>query len=442
MRQRAALVAAILLLPLLAGCTEAGVWEWSAGGDAVVGEDGSVTGDGAFAARRKPTATPDPPTETPAPTATDTPAPTPTETPAPTATATPEPTATETPVPAPTATDPPEPTATATTEPTPTATPAPVGCDAFPHLRRVDVASANGLDAALAAALPGDLIVLADATYADTFTVTRDGTQADRIVLCGGPGAVLGPTGLSGNVLRLNGATDWTFAGFTIRGGNIGVFAEFIHRVEFRDLDVGHVGQSGVVIRYDSTFNTVADSHIHHTGLNNPVIGEGVYVGTYHGGTQPPDGQDNTADTLVTGNYFGPYVGAEAVDVKQRTVRTTITGNWFDGTGSVPAVGGAGPGGSNVRAWLDIQGSDSVVTGNVGVNPPFGDAVTHGVFVYAPSSVPGSGSRNVFRGNDFAVNGSGYGFKIGGANAATNVVGCDNAVTGAGSGFSDRPCTP
>jgi hypothetical protein len=429
--RRLLLVAAILLLPLLAGCTEAGVWDWSAGGDATIGEDGSVTGTGSFAANRRPTATPDPTAmDTPVPTATAT------ETPAPTATATPEPTATETPVPAPTATATPEPTPTATPEP------APVGCDAFPHLRRVDVASANGLDAALAAALPGDLIVLADGLYVDTFTVDRDGTPAGRIVLCGGPGAVLGPTGLSGNVLRLTGATDWTFAGFTIRGGNIGVFAEFVHRVEFRDLDVGHVGQSGIVIRYDSTFNTVADSHVHHTGLNNPVIGEGVYVGTYHGGTQPPDGQDNTADTLVTGNYFGPYVGAEAVDVKQRTVRTTITGNWFDGTGSVPAIVGAGPGGSNVRAWLDIQGSDSVVTGNVGVNPPFGDAVTHAVFVYAPSSVPGSGSRNVFHGNDFAVNGSGYGFKVGGANAATNVVGCDNAVTGAGSGFSDRPCTP
>ena len=90
-------------------------------------------------------------------------------------------------------------TVDATTRPVPAAEPA--------HPRAVAVGDADQLREALAAAEPGDVISLADGTYAGSFTLDASGTAEDPIVLRGGPGAVLDGGGCDGcNVLEVYGS--------------------------------------------------------------------------------------------------------------------------------------------------------------------------------------------------------------------------------------------
>jgi len=121
---------------------------------------------------------------------------------------------------------------------------------------------------------------------------------------------------------------------------------------------------------------------------------------------------------------LAPNVTAEAVDVKAGTTGTTITGNAFDGRGMTAGLG----------VWVDVQGNDAVVTNNQG-----SVARKDGFSVNVPSDAATWGHRATFRGNTADVQGPGYGFRISAASQGT-VVGCDNTVTGAASGFANVKC--
>lgn len=90
-------------------------------------------------------------------------------------------------------------TVEAVTRPLPPAEPA--------HPRPVAVSDADQLRAALSAAEAGDVITLADGTYAGPFTLDASGSPEDPIVLRGGSGAVLDGGGCDGcNVLEVYGS--------------------------------------------------------------------------------------------------------------------------------------------------------------------------------------------------------------------------------------------
>lgn len=73
--------------------------------------------------------------------------------------------------------------------------------------RVVAVKSTAELKAALAGAVAGDVITLADGTYAGPFTLSKSGTAEQPIVVRGGPGAILDGGGCAGcNVLEVYGA--------------------------------------------------------------------------------------------------------------------------------------------------------------------------------------------------------------------------------------------
>jgi poly(beta-D-mannuronate) lyase len=128
-----------------------------------------------------------------------TPTPTPTPSPTPTPTLPVEPT----PTPTPTV------TRTPTPSPTPTATDTPGGCT-----RTVNVTTSSTLNAAVAAALPGDCIVLANGNYA-AFSISRDGTAANPITI---RAASLGGAVINSGVIRFVGAADVIVEGLRITG--------------------------------------------------------------------------------------------------------------------------------------------------------------------------------------------------------------------------------
>jgi hypothetical protein len=321
------------------------------------------------------------------------------------------------------------PTAAAERAETAPAAVAPPACTALPHLRRVPVASAAELAAALRDVRPGDLVHLADGRYTGRFSAAVSGTPTAPIALCGERGAVIETGSLSsgGYALVVQGS-HWTLQGFTVTRAQQGIRILGGSHNLLRALHVHTIGQEAVNLKAFSSHNVVEDSHIHDTGLHEPRYGEGVYVGSDNGhwcrwtGCEP-DGSDWN---VVRNNHFGPNVRAEMVDVKEGTTGTRVVGNLFDGRGS-PA---------EARAWVSVFGNDVRVERNRGSVGPL-----HGFEVVVRVEGWARGAR--FHANEGDLAGaSGYGIRIGSGAAPSAVVGCDNALAGAERGRANVSCTP
>jgi hypothetical protein len=111
------------------------------------------------------------------------------------------------------------------------------------------VANTAGLQAALAAAQPGDVITLADGTYQGPFTLAASGTAANPIVIRGaGTGAVLDGNGCNCNLLELSGSfvhVERLTAQDALRGIRFkteGTQGIVVRRVHVRDVTIGMIG--------------------------------------------------------------------------------------------------------------------------------------------------------------------------------------------------------
>jgi len=286
----------------------------------------------------------------------------------------------------------------------------------------VDVATADELQAALGGAEPGDVIHLADGTYLGTFVTTASGSEESPILLCGTSNAILDGDGVRGGYgLHLDGASHWRLVGFTVRNAQKGVMVDHGTFNVIEGLTVTHIGDEAIHLRAFSTDNAVRGNTISDTGLRRDKFGEGVYVGSAqsnwctHSDCQPDESDRN----VVEGNTIFD-TGAESIDLKEGTTAGTVRANSFDGEGM---TGG--------DSWLDAKGNDWQIVDNVGVNSPQDGFQMHEI-------LDGWGTGNVFSGNTAEVNGPGFGFAA--TNTDGNVISCDNDVTAADEGFSDRDC--
>jgi hypothetical protein len=311
----------------------------------------------------------------------------------------------------------------------PAPTPQPAGdCSNYSYTRLVPVSTASQLTDAITDARPGDMIQLTDGVYSGRFTGSVSGTAANLIVLCGSRKALLdGGSITSGIGIKLSGTSYWVLRGFTVANSLKGVVIEGGRNNVVDYLEVKQIGQEGMHILKFSAQNRLTRNYIHDTGRSVPGWGEGVYIGSSNSNwcsytNCQPDASD---DNQVVDNVIGPNIGAQMVDVKEGTTGTVLTGNTFNGIG----------GSSAQDAWVNVFGNEATVTNNSGTA-----ALMHGYKLEA--LVSGWGARNVFHGNvsDLA-GGTGYGFKVGAGPASTIVLGCDNTVTNADSGFATVPCT-
>jgi hypothetical protein len=323
------------------------------------------------------------------------------------------------------------------TTPTPTPTPTPIPtdpgtCSGYSYSRLVPVSTAAQLASAMQNARPGDKIQLADGSYFSWFNITASGTASAPIILCGSRRAVVGSgSQSSGNGIVL-GASNWRLVGFTLSNSQTGIAVIGGSDNVLDNMEVRDVGQTGVHLRGFSKRNRIVNSWIHHTGRRAGAYGEGVYVGSWEGqwcersGCQP----DRSDANVVTRTTFGPYVTAQNVDIKEGTTGTVLTYNTFSGVGMVPD--------NYNRSWVFNGGNAAVITDNIG-----SVSLVHGYENSAPWQGGGTtwGVGNTYRRNVSDVRASGYGFSIMGGTSGRNVIGCDNKVTNAGSGFANVPCT-
>jgi hypothetical protein len=259
---------------------------------------------------------------------------------------------------------------------------------------RRDVHNAAELAAALAAAQPGDLILLADGVCPGTFTIANSGTADARIALCGSRDAVI-DGGDVGNGYALHITADyWTISGFTVTNALKGIM---IDDGDFDLLDrfsVHTIGHEGVHFRTNSSDNVIQDSDVYDTGRKKAKFGEGVYVGSavsnwgkYTGGHE-----DRSDRNAVLRNRIWNTI-AECIDVKEDTTGGLIEGNVMDGSQLTGA-----------DSWLDLKGNAYLVRANTGTNSPGDGYQTHVI-----NDLPW-GCDNVFAQNVVEVNGKGSGF--------------------------------
>jgi hypothetical protein len=303
----------------------------------------------------------------------------------------------------------------------------------------VYVRGSDALTAALARAIPGQTIHLADGDYTGrlrvgdytgAFAVTRSGTATVPITLVGGRGAVLDGGGTGGHYgLYVSHASWWRFRGFTVADASKGVVSDGGSHDVYDRLEIREIGAEGLHLRAFSRDNLVTGVQVHATGQKQAQFGEGVYVGsansnwpTYSGGR--PDTSDG--NRIVASTIWD--TGAENIDIKEGTTGGTVQGNRLDGIGM--------SGENHADSLIDVKGSGWRIVGNHGTVSG-ASAVLDGFQVHDVYGDWGNG--NVFRQNVlvFPHGIAGYGLDLQGS----NVVGCGNLVTGASAGRANVRCT-
>jgi hypothetical protein len=302
--------------------------------------------------------------------------------------------------------------------------------------RIIHVSSATELRSALAAAKAGDEIVMADGIYDGKFVIAAgtNGTQTKPITLRGSKNTVLNGGGINtGYVLYLQ-SSYWVIKGFSITNGLKGLMIDGSLHSVIDNIKVYDIGEEGIHLRRNSSFNTIQNSDISHTGLKTPDYGEGIYIGSAKNnwGNYTNGKPDLCDSNFIGNNKIGPAVAAECIDVKEGTTGSIIRGNSFDATG----ITGANSGDS----WIDVKGNHTLIENNTSFNPG-GSIFTDGYQVHC--AFPGWGNNNEFRNNNCTVNAAGYGFNIqlSGSNGTTtgNKVYNNNTVSGAAKGISNIP---
>jgi len=271
--------------------------------------------------------------------------------------------------------------------------------------KKIRVSTASELKGALLEVQAGDTIALRAGIYAGKFVIPagKNGKKDQPIILQGPAEAILDAGSIStGYVLHVQ-ANYWIFQGFTVQNGLKGIVCDEASHNVFRDLKITGLGEEGIHFRKFSKHNLLQNSRITYTGLHRAGYGEAVYIGTaVSNWNRYTAGEADRCDSnQVINNHIGPYVSAEAIDIKEGTTGGLIEGNYFDGTGL--------SGENSADSWLDVKGNHYIIRNNIGLNHA-PSALLDGFQVNC--AVEGWGSYNVFDGNNLTVNATGYGISI------------------------------
>jgi len=188
----------------------------------------------------------------------------------------------------------------------------------------VNVSNASQLSAALAKAVPGQTIALADGVYPGRFTLSRSGTAAARIRITGSRSARLDGGSVSGGyVLHLDKANYVQVDGITITNGLKALVLDQSSHNVLSDLDVHKAGNELLLLRNFSSDNVVKGSEIHDSGQVAAGYGEGIYIGLAASNWGSAQSRtlgkpDNSDRNQIIGNHVYDTT-AENVDVKEGT---------------------------------------------------------------------------------------------------------------------------
>ena len=272
------------------------------------------------------------------------------------------------------------------------------------------------LRGALANANPGDVIRLAaNTTYNFAwFTMTRSGTAAAPIWICGPKSAVIDGQGTSdGRGLRLDGVSYVNVIGFTMRNGSKGIQVKNSSHVIVSNLTLKHIGDEAIHLLANTTDSYVVGNIVDGTGVEpgRAFYGEGVYIGTARENRcQYSDCQPDRSDRNVIAFNQISNTTSETVEVKAGASDGWIFGNTLDGASMT----------SDRPSPIVIMGNRWVIAENV-ISHPNEDAIQ----VWTADYEQQFGLENQIFRNTLGTSVTGYTARIGTLSAGT-MVGCDN----------------
>lgn len=225
----------------------------------------------------------------------------------------------------------------------------------------VRVTNTEELKSALAAAKPGDEIVLAKGEYVYSgstpkgrmFTGEAEGREDAPIVLRSedpdSPSILSGINTDGSYVLTITGDW-WVVENVKITNAAKGIILDNSNHTKLIGCEVYNIGQEGIHFRDGSSYCLAERCFIHDTGLKTPSYGEGIYVGSAKNTT----GYDHSCHyNRIRSCTIGPNVAAEHIDVKEYTIGTIIENCTFDGTGM--------SGENYADSFVDIKGNDCIL---------------------------------------------------------------------------------
>jgi hypothetical protein len=286
----------------------------------------------------------------------------------------------------------------------------------------ISVSTSSELEDALEEAQPGQTIELENGVYTGTFEAEASGTESERITLTGSRRAVLTTgTTSSGYGLHVTGSY-WNITGLSVLRASKGIVLDGSNFTVIDGVNVGFIGEEAIHLRENSASVTVQNSIVHTTGLTNPSIGEGIYIGSAV--SNWPSSEPDRSDAAQILNNWIVNTSAEGIDIKEGTTGGVISGNRFVN---------AGYSGANFAdSWVDAKGNGYQITGNWGWRTLLDAFQVH-------VAVDGWGQGNVFRGN--TVFGGVPGYEVWVQSGATGtVVSCE--PTAALKGMTNIACVP
>lgn len=197
-------------------------------------------------------------------------------------------------------------------------------------------------------------LTLTDIIYIGKFIVKAgiNGTKEKLIVLQRSSKAILQPKeNNSGYTLHLQGNECLILQGFTLQDCKKRLVIDNSNNIIVDNIIINNVGEEAIYLRSFSSYNIVRNCSITNVDLLDACYDECVYIGTaISNWPKISSGKPDTCNyNLIENNIIGPYVAAEAVDVKKGTFYNIIRGNTFYGKGQKGENGG--------DSWIDVKGN-------------------------------------------------------------------------------------
>jgi hypothetical protein len=220
-----------------------------------------------------------------------------------------------------------------------------------PTGNQVQVSTASALQAAMTAAKPGDVIVLAAGTYSSmSFAGGAAGTASAPIVLMSAdptnPATLQG----SGSGYTVHVTTDyWQIRNVKVTGGQKGIMFDHANHGLVCGVEVYGIADEGIHMRDASSNNVIEGANVHDTGQGAAGYGEAVYFGS------DPSAKFNLAsdNNTLRYSYLGPNIGSKEANLQPGATGNVVEYCTFDGTGMKGANAG--------YSFVSIKGPMSVV---------------------------------------------------------------------------------